>query len=152
MKFKDLPKEIQEKMIERRYEQKGDRDTTLFEKNVEYGFIWRYTSEGHNFWEKVIRKLDFNTFWAKYPPMPKDVVEHIGKWMIVKIGEYYKRRYVIFKQYGKYAIVANQCEEKNLAYASEIFWVDEAYEKVKISKAEIANQYNIPVELLEIVD
>lgn len=71
IKFKDLPVEIQEKMLDEQVRQGNKRDAEVFEINIWAnnrlgGFTWSESVEGHAFWEKVIDE-NFAIFYEKYP-------------------------------------------------------------------------------------
>jgi len=72
MQFKNLPVEIQEKMLDEQVQQGNPRNAEMFEKDVtagliEGGFTWEQSVEGHNFWEKIILYGSLATFYEKYP-------------------------------------------------------------------------------------
>ena len=51
-----------------KYKKLGDTNSLLllFEKlnsSIDYAFIWRYTPQGHDYWEKLNK--DFKIFWLK---------------------------------------------------------------------------------------
>ena len=80
MKWQDLPKEIQEKMLERQEEQTGKRDESVFENNITAGhilggFTWYKTHEGDIFWRKILKFGNISHFYTLYPkqesPYPK---------------------------------------------------------------------------------
>lgn len=67
----DLPKEIQKVMLDRQYEQSGERNVKVFKEClgsslVTGGFDWDKTPEGYDFWLKI-NEGDFKTFFEKYP-------------------------------------------------------------------------------------
>ncbi|MBS3739658.1 MAG: hypothetical protein KGY51_11805 [Psychroflexus sp.] len=70
--FDKLPKEIQEKMLERQLEQGNKIDPNVFREDIyagkeKKGFDWNETKEDHKFWWKVIDKENFDVFFEKYP-------------------------------------------------------------------------------------
>lgn len=65
--IKDFPIEIVEKMLEKQQEQKGYTNIKTLQTVVDGAFQWDMTSEGHTFWENVIRYKYFNIFFKKYP-------------------------------------------------------------------------------------
>jgi hypothetical protein len=73
--FNDLPKCIQDKMVDRQAEQRnGIKDPRVFKNNItsgetEGGFHWGSTPEKHNFWSKVLRG-DINHYYTLYPIDP----------------------------------------------------------------------------------
>ena len=90
-KWNELPPEIQEKMLERQFEQTGKRDASVFccETSAgafQNGFTWDSTIEGDDFWDDIILGGDFNIFYEKYPkptkkPTPKQLADKIIKEM-----------------------------------------------------------------------
>lgn len=70
IQFKDLPVEIQQRMLDEQERQGYPRNAKEFEEGVTGGFIWRQSLEGYAFWEKIIMNGDFSDFYAKYPKRP----------------------------------------------------------------------------------
>ena len=75
MKWHELPREIQEKMLERQLEQAGKMNPTIFEKHISAsessgGFDWDKTPEGGEFWDSILRFDDIDVFYALYPKSP----------------------------------------------------------------------------------
>jgi predicted ribosome-associated RNA-binding protein Tma20 len=67
-----FPKEIVQKMVERQVEQGNEPDYKVFEEEISAfkkikGFDWMESKEDYGFWEEVISKKHFNTFYEKYP-------------------------------------------------------------------------------------
>lgn len=71
IQFKDLPVEIQERMLDEQERQGYPRNAEVFEESVTGGFIWRESLEGSAFWKKILLKGDFTDFYAKYPKRPR---------------------------------------------------------------------------------
>ncbi len=80
MKWQDLPKEIQEKMLERQFEQTGKRDVSVFEKDLhsgvdQEGMSWNKTPEGSLFWCEILIDDNISHFYTIHPkkesPYPK---------------------------------------------------------------------------------
>lgn len=69
--FKDLPIEIQQRMLDEQERQGYPRNAEEFEESVAGGFIWRESLEGSAFWKKILLKGDFTDFYAKYPKHPR---------------------------------------------------------------------------------
>lgn len=72
-----FPSEVVERMLTEQERQGNGRDVGVFESDRYRGkflggFDWEKTVGGSYFWEKVISKRDFKTFFEKYPR--KDVV------------------------------------------------------------------------------
>ena len=71
-KFKDLPVEIQEKMLDEQVRQGNKRDAEVFEINIWAnhrlgGFTWNESVEGYDFWEEIIQHRNLAVFYKKYP-------------------------------------------------------------------------------------
>ena len=74
----NFPIEVVEKMLQKQYEQLGKTDITVFqydrtENKDNGGFCWDNTTDGYNFWNKVIRMKKFNVFFERYPKLSKNV-------------------------------------------------------------------------------
>lgn len=72
IKFKDLPVEIQERMLDEQVRQGNKRDTEVFEKNIfasvgEGGFAWGSHAEGFDFWYRILVDDNLAVFYEKYP-------------------------------------------------------------------------------------
>lgn len=65
--FRELPKEIQEKMLEEQVLQGYERNAEVFETQIRGGFIWDDTSQRYAFWYKIIIDNDFTEFYKMYP-------------------------------------------------------------------------------------
>jgi len=71
-KWDELPVEIQEKMLERQFEQKGRKDSSVFKIDPSAdkrrgGINFHETEEGHDFWANVIFYNHFDIFFQRYP-------------------------------------------------------------------------------------
>jgi len=67
--LKGFPKEVVERMLFWQENQTGERDISVFEKDVSThsysgGFNWVDTTEGYEFWEKVIVYRNFDRFYV----------------------------------------------------------------------------------------
>lgn len=92
IKFKDLPVEIQQRVLDEQVRQGNKRDAEVFEKDTsagigEGGFTWSESGEGHDFWNKVLTYGNFSTFYEKYPKVSKmigfkDLPEEIREKML----------------------------------------------------------------------
>ena len=98
MQFKNLPVEIQEKMLDEQERQGNKRDAKVFERRtMTYvlggGFTWNKTVDGYKFWKKIIVDGDFSVFYEKYPKRPqlKVIPLHVkildSKALLEKIAE-----------------------------------------------------------------
>ena len=72
IQFKDLPAEIQQRMLDEQERQGNPRNVEVFEADTsapgrDGGFVWSKSVEGYAFWEKIIVDGDFSVFYAKYP-------------------------------------------------------------------------------------
>lgn len=82
LRWSDLPKEIQEKMLEHQVEQGNPKDEKVFiadlmsDKN-NGGFRWFGTIEGGHFWDKIIGMKDIEHFYSLYPKSPKNTRSEI---------------------------------------------------------------------------
>ena len=75
IKFKDLPVEIQRRMLDEQVRQGNPRNAKVFERFIdtsvnEGGFWWEKSVEGHAFWDKIILKENIAVFYEKYPKRP----------------------------------------------------------------------------------
>lgn len=64
-----FPKEVVERMLFWQEKQFGVRDIKVFEKDAtaghpKKGFVWSDTTEGYEFWKKVIRYRNFDRFYV----------------------------------------------------------------------------------------
>ena len=73
--LENFPIEIVEKMLQKQYNQFGEKDISIFQNNrrSEKGFIWENTIEGHDFWKRVISRKEFDIFFERYPKLSKKV-------------------------------------------------------------------------------
>jgi hypothetical protein len=72
MKWRDLPKVIQDKMLDYQEINCGNRDTAAFKRDItagnsDEGFIWANTSEGRTFWETILKEKDLRHYLTRYP-------------------------------------------------------------------------------------
>ena len=72
LEFKDLPEEIQERMLDEQVRQGNEKSEEVFEVDItsarpDGGFTWSYSLEGHDFWNEIIIKGNFEAFYEKYP-------------------------------------------------------------------------------------
>lgn len=73
--FKDLPVEIQQRMLDEQERQGYPRNAEVFEKATsaspfEGGFLWAQSMEGFDFWNRIIENGDFAVFYEKKPKRP----------------------------------------------------------------------------------
>ena len=73
--FKDLPIEIQQRMLDEQERQGNTRNEKVFEADTSVpgrdgGFVWSKSVEGYGFWKKIIVDGDFAVFYEKYPKRP----------------------------------------------------------------------------------
>lgn len=74
--FKDLPVEIQQRMLDEQERQGYPRNAEVFEKATsaspfEGGFLWAQSVEGFDFWNRIIENGDLAEFYKKYPKRPR---------------------------------------------------------------------------------
>lgn len=74
-KIEGFPIEVVQKMVEEQIKQGNECNIKAFQKScissdVEGGFNWNKTTDGHEFWYNVIYNQDFNVFFKKYPKKP----------------------------------------------------------------------------------
>ena len=72
IEFKDLPAEIQERMLNEQVRQGNSRNAEVFEEDIttgfrEGGFNWDASVEGHTFWVDVFLGGNFAAFYGRYP-------------------------------------------------------------------------------------
>jgi hypothetical protein len=96
IKFKDLPIEIQNKMLEHQEAQGNKRDECVFIKDIKSslilgGFDWCDTIEGDDFWRKFIAQDTYKPFFEKYPT--KNIPELKGILMEVSNSEDFAKSY-----------------------------------------------------------
>ena len=75
IQFKDLPVEIQERMLDEQVRQGNPRNAEVFENNTIAntrmgGFTWSKSVDGYGFWDRIIGIGDFAVFYKKYPKRP----------------------------------------------------------------------------------
>lgn len=76
IQFKDLPVEIQQRMLDEQERQGYPRNAEVFEKATsaspfEGGFLWAQSVDGLDFWKKILLDGNFAEFYAKYPKRPR---------------------------------------------------------------------------------
>ena len=79
IEFKDLPEEIQERMLDVQVRQGNPRNAEVFEKNTKAdakrgGFTWCASVEGHDFWSDIILRGDIAVFYEKHPKRPLNII------------------------------------------------------------------------------
>lgn len=97
-----FPREIVERMLECQVEQGNPKDVAVFELyrctgQRCRGFTWEDTSEGHDFWARILMDGKLDTFFKKYPktPYPK----------VMMVGDAYpltRKRVVFMEKRGKF--------------------------------------------------
>src|SRR5690554_4173340 len=75
MQFKNLPVEIQQRMLDEQERQGYPRNAEVFEIKTsaaprEGGFSWDGSVEGYDFWYEIIHDGNFSVFYDKYPKRP----------------------------------------------------------------------------------
>ena len=98
IQFKDLPVEIQERMLDEQVRQGNKRDAKGFEEDVTEGFSWDRSVEGFDFWDEILLDGNISVFYEKYPKRPalkviplhikvvdsKDLLEEIAEKLLMK--------------------------------------------------------------------
>lgn len=79
IQFKDLPVEIQQRMLDEQVRQGNKRDAEVFKEYTMAGirgggFTWSRTVEGYAFWEKIIHDGNFAVFYEKYPKRHLNII------------------------------------------------------------------------------
>ena len=70
--FKDLPVEIQQRMLDEQERQGNTRNEKVFVERMyapksQGGFTWAQSVEGTDFWTEILLKGNFTGFYEKYP-------------------------------------------------------------------------------------
>lgn len=68
--FKDLPIEIQQRMLDEQVRQGYPRNASMFEEGVTGGFAWSKSVDGCAFWKKILLDGNLAVFYEKYPKRP----------------------------------------------------------------------------------
>ena len=76
----ELPKEIQDKMLERQEQQIGVKNSESFKKSLSTcngtgGFHWRKSKEGHKFWSKIAYHRETDHFYEMYPKVEDEPIK-----------------------------------------------------------------------------
>lgn len=93
IRFKDLPVEIQQRMLDEQERQGNPRKAEDIMAGAGAGFFWADSAEGYDFWKKILLDGDFSVFYAKYPkrPLLKVIPLHVkilnSKALLEKIAE-----------------------------------------------------------------
>lgn len=69
IQFKDLPVEIQQRMLDEQERQGNTRkaEDIMAGEGAGAGFFWADSAEGFDFWKKILLDGDFAVFYEKYP-------------------------------------------------------------------------------------
>jgi hypothetical protein len=74
----ELPKEIQDKMLERQFEYNGKRSSDKFKESLSRSFVFDETEEGHVFWGKIAYHGETDHFYKMYPKVEgKEETKHL---------------------------------------------------------------------------
>lgn len=153
-KFKELPVEIQEKMLEEQVRQGNKRDAIPFMKNTmagkaNGGFSWAESKDGHRFWPQIIAHGDYYEFNKRYP-------NEYPKVMWVSMSEDFKikaKRVVFMEKNGGFiAWGYSETIENSNKVTDTYAWrfAKDIEPTVKVTKQEIAEKFNTMIENLEI--
>src|SRR5690554_5247692 len=129
IQFKDLPVEIQQRMLDEQVRQGNPRNAEVFEKKItadedQGGFCWIKSAEGYAFWDRILFDGNFAVFYEKYPKRPpltviplhikildsKALLEEIAEKLIMKWhdeGRPAKRVEIDWFEYGGFWWSAN---------------------------------------------
>lgn len=96
-KIADFPMEVVERMVYEQINQRQKPNPTVFAIKIfagpaEGGFSWALSEDGYTFWEKVIRKKDFDLFFSKYP---RKTVVYENKNRVYAVGKHNNGKKVI---------------------------------------------------------
>lgn len=143
MEWQDLPKEIQEKMLERQFEQTGKRDESEFIEIITGGFLWSDSPEGNTYWSKILSDDNISHFYTLYPKQdyPKVMMVSNDPFTEKNKGE---KRVVFMEKCGKfiawvYAETIEDAKDKTATstwkYAKDIepipsYTMEELFEKI----------------------
>lgn len=162
---KGFPKQVVKKMLEYQEDQGNERDIGVFVDNRTAGFSiggfdWDDSPENVYFWESVIAKKNFDVFFAKYPKEKKreTKADDYPKIMIVADNEEEldvcdRKRVVFAKKKGLYIawLYATTLEQaENTIEVCTWGFAKEVPEEVALTKQEIADKFNIDINLLKI--
>ena len=83
IQWHELPKEIQQKMLEHQEKQTGKRDESVFKKDIYSsvdmgGFDWISSQEEEDFWYEIIENGNISKFYETYPKETRSVKEQIA--------------------------------------------------------------------------
>src|SRR5690606_37509340 len=110
MQFKDLPVEIQQRMLDEQVRQGNPRNTKVFEKTItacssEGGFTWEQSEERFDFLYRIIINVNPAVCFEKYPKISNEKLyteEEVRNLFIKHCKDLYK--------YGKfYRLFLKQC-------------------------------------------
>ena len=87
MTWKELPVEIQEKMLEEQVKQGNEGNENIFIYDLcsgksSKGFTWGQTLEGDEFWKQILVKGKISIFYEKYPI--KTLIQKITRLNLIK--------------------------------------------------------------------
>ena len=79
IEFKNLPVEIQQRMLDEQVRQGNKRDAEVFVECMysaksQGGFTWAQSVEDTGFWTEILLKGNFVVFFEKYPKRPLKVI------------------------------------------------------------------------------
>ena len=100
MKWENLTKEIQDKMLEYQVQQGNPRNPVVFINNIkasrpQEGFTWHRTPEGQHFWDNIISG-NISRFYKKYPKTTYPKVMRVSDYPITSNNKGFKR--VVFME------------------------------------------------------
>ena len=162
--IKDFPIEVVQKMVDEQVNQGNPADVSVFQKQKYGGFDWFKTTDGEDFWGRVIVDKNFDLFFDKYPKEHEDDfwIDPKGKMMLVwdHNENDAQERIVIAKLLNcHFPYIAVGSEQENIflrgnkhhisvfAHAKPILAKEES---VELTLEQIAEKFGISVDRLKI--
>ena len=92
VKWSDLPKEIQDRMLECQEEQGNKRDSRVFKISItrdknQGGFTWSRTREDYGYWRDILDPC----YYEEFSPIPEFTIEKAEKTFNIKIKKGWKK-------------------------------------------------------------
>lgn len=169
--IKDFPIEVVQRMVDEQVSQGNPADVSVFQQFVladddKGGFFWVKTTDGEDFWHKVIANKNFDLFFDKYPKEHEDDfwIDPKGRRMLVWDGDerLAKERLVIAKLPSNCChpyIVIDKIQENIFLEGHQWYStsryknakpIPEKEEAVELTLEQIAEKFSISVDKLKI--
>lgn len=169
--IKDFPIEVVQKMVDEQVNQGNPADVSVFQERSAMGrssggFYWPETTDGDDFWRRVITYKNFDLFFDKYPKEHEDDfwIDPKGRRMLVWGGfwdeESPKEAIVIAKLPGNpvcpYVVASRTCvniKEGSYYHISLYQYakqIPDKEEAVELTLDQIAEKFGISVDRLKI--